>query len=209
MGFRFPETLCLAARVAWILALPVVNFLSEILQADMRFRLLPETFYPSSTSCRRSFRWTCASASSPRHSTLHHRSILSAHVVSPVNLQSIGIKCVFVGSWYHLTTSSIAPTRRIQERSFRWTCASASASSFFLWIHLPLPLYLAVNIIDGFLSAQVMSLVKLQLVGIRCVVFGPWCHLQSISSIVPTHFVQGRSFRRACASASSGTPTLL
>ncbi|KAH8978544.1 hypothetical protein EDB86DRAFT_3090408 [Lactarius hatsudake] len=47
MGFRFPETLCLAARVAWILALPVVNFLSEILQADMRFRLLPETFYPS------------------------------------------------------------------------------------------------------------------------------------------------------------------
>ncbi len=42
---------------------------------------------------------------------------------------------------------------------------------------LPETLHLAVNIIDCFLPACVVSLAKLQLVGIRCVFLGSWHHL--------------------------------
>src|SRR6266702_2794361 len=86
-------------------------------------------------------------------------------------------------------------------------CADSSYSKEILQADmcfrlLPETLHLAVNIIDRFLPARVMSLAKLQLVGIRCVFLGSWHHLQSISSTVPTHCIQ-RSFRQTCASASS------
>ncbi len=61
---------------------------------------------------------------------------LSAHVVSHANLQSVGIRWVFLGLWCYLqSTSSIALTHRIQRRSFRQTCASASSlrHSTLLW----------------------------------------------------------------------------
>src|SRR6266702_5461838 len=70
-------------HVSWIVAPPVVNFLyctdssyieADLLQADMRLHLLPETLYLAVTII------DC---------------FLSVHVLSLAKLQLVGMRCVF------------------------------------------------------------------------------------------------------------------
>ncbi|KAH9012197.1 hypothetical protein EDB85DRAFT_1900483 [Lactarius pseudohatsudake] len=156
MGFRFPETLCLAARVAWILALPVVNFLSEILQADMCFRLLPETFYSSSIGIKGDL--SGGHALLPPLGHLPYCVCFSDRDPPVVNFLS---EILQAGMRFHLLPETLCLTVNIIDR-FLSAHVVTLANSL-----LALDTYLTVNNTNYLFSARVMPLAKLQLIDSR------------------------------------------
>ncbi|KAH9011665.1 hypothetical protein EDB84DRAFT_1647130 [Lactarius hengduanensis] len=161
---RAPPRAC----VAWILALPVVNFLSEILQADMRFRLLPETFYSSVSIIDRFLSVRVVSLAQSLlvdmrfrllPETLYLTSSIDSLCACRVSWEIFQAGMRFRLLWDTYLTVSIVDRACFSDRDPPVVNFLSEILQAGMRFHLlPETLCLTVNIIDRFLSAHVVTL---------------------------------------------------